>query len=271
MRGARRSCRPRALDGERVLELSSITFACSDPRRVAEFWAAVLGYRVQQPERSESWLASDPAGEGVDLFFNRMPKTPTIELPIHLDVNVPDREAEVRRLRELGAHLVVTKTDEIGTLRETFTVMRDPEGNGFCVQAPPQTEGPYVGNVTFACAEPKRLAAFWSEALGWPEEEDAADFLDMLLEAGLDPAELEAYGAVRRSDGRRPRFLFQRRQKSPTESIPIHLDFRTADRADEVERLTAAGATTVATKTRPDTGGTWTVMRDPEGNPFCVE
>jgi hypothetical protein len=31
-------------------------------------------------------------GEGPDLFFKRMRKSPTIELPIHLDVNVPDRE-----------------------------------------------------------------------------------------------------------------------------------------------------------------------------------
>jgi hypothetical protein len=36
-------------------------------------------------------------GEGPDLFFKRMRKSPTIELPIHLDVNVPDREAEVNR------------------------------------------------------------------------------------------------------------------------------------------------------------------------------
>jgi hypothetical protein len=65
-------------------------------------------------------------GEGPDLFFKRMRKSPTIELPIHLDVNVPDREAEVNRIIGLGAKLVETKTSEAGELKENFTVLRDP-------------------------------------------------------------------------------------------------------------------------------------------------
>jgi predicted enzyme related to lactoylglutathione lyase len=255
-----------------VLRLNHITFACDDPRRVAEFWAAVLEYGPEQPAGSESWTASDPRGEGPELLFNHMTKSPTIELPIHLDVNVPDREAEVARLLGLGAHLVVTKTSSIGSLEETFTVMRDPEGNGFCVQGSRErTPQPYVGNVTFSCAEPERLAAFWSAALAWPEEEDDEDFLQMLRDAGLDPAELHAYAALRHREGRRPRLLFQRRQKSPTASIPIHLDFRTDDREAELERLTGLGAAVLETNVRPESGRAWMVLGDPEGNPFCVE
>ena len=102
-----------------MLRLGGITFACEDTRAVAEFWAAVLGYEV---------LSSDAdcfaRGEGPELFFKRMRKSPTIELPIHLDVNVPDREAEVNRIIGLGAKLVETKTSEAGDLRETFTVLR---------------------------------------------------------------------------------------------------------------------------------------------------
>ena len=255
-----------------MLRLSNITFACDDPHRVAKFWAAMLGYELERPPRSESWAAADPRGEGPGLLFNRIEKTRTIELPIHLDVNVPDREAEVARLRGLGAHIVVTKTESIGSLEETFTVMRDPEGNGFCVQGPdPRKPHPYVGNVTFSCAEPERLAAFWSDALGWPEEEVGDDFLQMLRDAGLDPAEFHAYAALRHPEGRRPRILFQRRQKSPTTSIPIHLDFQTENREAEIQRLLGIGATVVETKTQPDTGRTWTVLRDPEDNPLCVE
>ena len=37
----------------------------------------------------------------------------------------------------------------------------------------------------------------------------------------------------------------------------------------EIDRLTALGAAVVETRTADDR--TWTVMRDPEGNPFCVE
>jgi predicted enzyme related to lactoylglutathione lyase len=73
---------------------------------------------------------------------------------------------------------------------------------------------------------------------------------------------------VRQPEGRRPRFLFQRREKSRPESHPIHLDFGTDDREAEIERLTSAGASVVETKV--GTNITFTVMRDPEGNPFCV-
>jgi predicted enzyme related to lactoylglutathione lyase len=51
-------------------------------------------------------------------------------------------------------------------------------------------------------------------------------------------------------------------------SYPIHLDFGTDDREAEIERLTNAGASVVETKV--GTNITFTVMRDPEGNPFCV-
>jgi hypothetical protein len=47
----------------------------------------------------------------------------------------PLTEAEVQRLLGLGARIVATKTNRIqGVISETCTVMRDPEGNGFCVQ-----------------------------------------------------------------------------------------------------------------------------------------
>jgi predicted enzyme related to lactoylglutathione lyase len=250
-----------------MLRLNHVTFACDEPQRVAEFWAELLSYEAE--DRGHSWAASDPAHDGVGLFFNRMAKSPTIELPIHLDINVPDREAELQRLLGMGARLVETKTHSIGDLSEEWTVMRDPEGNGFCIQSPPGTPGPLVGNVTFSAAEPTELGKFWANALGWPDEPIDPSFAQKLLDAGMDEHEMTAFYVTRERPDSRPRFLFQRREKSRPESYPIHLDFKTEDRDAEIERLTAAGATVVQTKTAGDT--TWTVMRDPEGNPFCVE
>ena len=252
-----------------MVRLEHVTFASHEPRRLAEFWANVLDYEVEAGGDSESARVVDSNGSGLPLSFSRMPKTRTLELPIHLDVNVPDREAEIRRLLELGARLVETKTSAIGELSETWTVMRDPEGNGFCVQEPPRTERRYLGNITFSCAAPKELARFWSEALGWPEEGVEDDFLQMLRDAGIDEWELSAFAVVREGERTRPRLLFQRRQKSPTESIPIHLDLVADDREAEVERLTRAGASLKETKTTAS-GFTFSVMRDPEGIPFCV-
>jgi predicted enzyme related to lactoylglutathione lyase len=247
-----------------MLRLEQITFACEDPKLVGEFWAELLdGYTAEGS--GESWRAT---GDGTTLSFSRMEKSPTIELPIHLDVNVPDREAELQRLLGLGARLVETKSHSVGELSETWTVMRDPEGNGFCIQSPPNAlPERYIGNVTFSCAEPVRLGRFWAEALGWPDEPIDEGFLQTLRDAGMDEREFDAFYVTRNADGSRPRFLFQRREKSRPKSYPIHLDFGSDDREADIERLTRAGASVVETKSNPR--HTWTIMRDPEGNPFC--
>jgi predicted enzyme related to lactoylglutathione lyase len=244
-----------------MLRLDHITFACAEPGRVAEFWAALLdGYTTD---------GNFARGEGPELCFREAEKSPAIELPIHLDVNVPDREEELQRILELGGKLVETKSHQIGELSESWTVMRDPEGNGFCIQSPPNTDACRIGNVTFSCANPIRLGRFWAAALGWPDEPIDPGFIQTLLDAGMDPRETEAFYVTRESRTSRPRFLFQRREKSRPASYPIHLDFRTDDRGAELERIQQLGATVEETKS--DEERTWTVMRDPESNPFCVE
>jgi predicted enzyme related to lactoylglutathione lyase len=249
-----------------MLRLNHITFACENPRGLAEFWAMVLDYETE-PSGDDCFARGE---EGPELFFKRMPKSPTIELPIHLDVNVPDREAELERLLGLGAKLVETKSHAIGELSETWTVMRDPEGNGFCIQTghtpPPKS---FIGNVTFSCAEPVALGQFWAEALGWPDEPIDPGFIRQLLDAGMDERETESFYVTRETRTSRPRLLFQRREKSRPEHHPIHLDFWADDREAEIERLGGVGAAVEQTKTAGDR--TWTIMRDPEGNPFCVE
>ena len=198
-----------------------------------------------------------------------MEKSETIEVPIHVDVNVPDREAELNRILQLGGQLVETRSDSIGNFSETWTVMRDPEGNGFCIQSPPSTPPHrYIGNVTFSCAEPRELGAFWADALGWPEEETDQGFLQQLRDAGVAERDLSGFYVIRPPNAGRPRFLFQRREKSRPASYPIHLDFSADDRESEVERLERAGASVVETK--EDANLTFTILRDPEGNPFCV-
>jgi predicted enzyme related to lactoylglutathione lyase len=130
-----------------VASLGNITFACADPARLAGFWAAALGYELQEApaEFMEAWLAAgrdpndaaaivDPGGQGPRFFFKKGARTPTTSIPIHLDLNAEDREAEVERLVALGATVVETKTQSTGPYTEVWTVMRDPEGNGFCVQ-----------------------------------------------------------------------------------------------------------------------------------------
>ena|SRR5687767_8825525 len=132
-----------------MARIGNITFACENPLPLADFWAAATGYvPIEVPEdvrkQAERLIAEGrldatgwallvpPEGEsGPRLLFQRRPKSPTTDVPIHLDLWTDDREAEVERLRGLGASVVETKTSD--TFGETWTVMRDPEGNGFCI------------------------------------------------------------------------------------------------------------------------------------------
>ena len=128
--------------------IANVTFACADPGRLAEFWAAVLDYEVQQlPEEilqrlrdagvdmSSRAACIDPAGGGPRLFFVKKEKTPTTSIPIHLDVAVEDVEAAVVRFEALGARVKERKSETLGPFTESWVVMADPEENGFCVQA----------------------------------------------------------------------------------------------------------------------------------------
>ena len=133
-----------------MARIGNVTFACENPRALAEFWCAAIGYEMQEapPEFLDAWRAAgrdpegaaaavDPEGRSPRFFFIRKPKRPEVEgtsTPIHLDLDAEDREAEVERLMGLGARLIETRTRTTGEWVETWTEMQDPEGNGFCVQ-----------------------------------------------------------------------------------------------------------------------------------------
>ena len=128
-----------------------------------------------------------------------------------------------------------------------------------------------ISTVTFACEEPARLAAFWAAATGYVPVEIPPGRLAE-IEAAYERGELErgSWAILQHPDQIGPRLLFHRRPKSATEHIPIHLDLAVDDVDAEVERLVALGASVVERKADPF-GGSFTVMRDPEGNGFCVE
>ncbi len=124
--------------------IREIVFDCAHPARLARFWAEVLqGYAVRAYDEAEiQRLAalgftpeSDPTvlvdGPGPILCFQRVDGRDHSANRIHLDVTVPDRRGEAERLIGLGA-TIARKT-------EGYTVMRDPEGNRFCLVEPRQS------------------------------------------------------------------------------------------------------------------------------------
>lgn len=116
------------------VSLLAVIVDCRDPRRQAEFWARALAYKVSQRNPDE-FLVSDPAGVGGSLYFMKVPEPKVGKNRLHLDlVTSGSMEAEVTRLAEAEAELVEVRQDPASYDNpDTWTVMRDPEGNEFCV------------------------------------------------------------------------------------------------------------------------------------------
>jgi predicted enzyme related to lactoylglutathione lyase len=116
------------------VSLLAVIVDCHDPRRQAEWWAQVLAYEVNQRNPDE-FQVSDPAGAGGLLYFMKVPEPKVGKNRLHLDLVTPgSMGAEVARLVGAGAQVVEVRQDPASYDNpDTFTVMRDPEGNEFCV------------------------------------------------------------------------------------------------------------------------------------------
>ena len=137
-----------------------VTFDCGDPSALAKFWATVLGYVPQPPppgfptwdaaldawgvpadQRNERSALVDPDAAGPRIFFQRVPEGKSAKNRVHLDVRAASGlegdermaalEAEAARLVPMGAAQV--ERFEPGPMDSGFIVMRDPEGNEFCL------------------------------------------------------------------------------------------------------------------------------------------
>lgn len=113
------------------LALRVITFDAHDPRRLAEFWAAALGWLVEDV-RGE--VAVEPPADlpwDVHLLFLPVDDTKQAKNRCHPDLHTDDLEREVARLTTLGAALQARHADV-----SRWAIMHDPEGNEFCIVQP---------------------------------------------------------------------------------------------------------------------------------------
>lgn len=115
-----------------------------------------------------------------------------------------------------------------------------------------------ISELVIDASDPDRLAAFWSEVLGYVElgrEDDGS------IEIGPPDA---GFG------GPQPTLVLSPSSDPRAAKLPLHFDVNATDRDQdaELERLLALGAR------HADVGqsGTenWYVLADPEGNEFCL-
>ena len=130
--------------------------------------------------------------------------------------------------------------------------------------------------VTFDCAEPARVAAFWCEVLGYVVEPDEdADGVDHAPSADQGSA-----AACVDPTGVGPRLYFQRVPEAKGVKNRLHLDVRVgtglvgeerlAALEAECARLVALGAGRLRLLPADDENESCLVMQDVEGNEFCL-
>jgi hypothetical protein len=101
---------------------------------LATFWSQALGYELREANDREAEIV-DPSGRGWPLLFLVVPEGKTVKNRLHLDIRPPrSMDEEVYRLEAAGA-TVQRRVDEDDSF---WTVMRDPEGNEFCVLRGPE-------------------------------------------------------------------------------------------------------------------------------------
>lgn len=109
--------------------VTAVMHDTSDLDRAIAFWCEILGLEVVHRDERYAYL-SRLGGDGPRLAFQLVPEVKMGKNRLHLDVRVPERAEFAARVVGLGGEVV-------GEHQEgdypAWTVMRDPEGNEFCI------------------------------------------------------------------------------------------------------------------------------------------
>ncbi|WP_030293456.1 VOC family protein [Streptomyces katrae] len=136
--------------------------------------------------------------------------------------------------------------------------------------------------VTFDCAEPTRVARFWSEVLGYvaPPPEGFATWED--FDRAVPPEQQgPAYASCADPTGVGPRLFFQRVPEGKVVKNRVHLDVRVGTGLVGEERLAALeaacarliplGAVRGQLLLADGVNESCLLMQDIEGNEFCLD
>jgi hypothetical protein len=112
-----------------VVGLSMVCFDANDPPTLAQFWADLLGGERTVDADGDAWVVLPTGGPRLD--FLRVPEAKTTKNRLHLDIHSTDVEAATHEALALGA----TLADDVYDGKQ-WQVLRDPEGNEFCLLPP---------------------------------------------------------------------------------------------------------------------------------------
>jgi catechol 2,3-dioxygenase-like lactoylglutathione lyase family enzyme len=113
------------------LHLATVVVNVQDMARAVDFWCAALGYQPREAEWDpEFMMLVDPGGSGLPVSLQLAAAAPTEPVRLHFDLYTSEQQRHVARLVGLGA-------SEVADWRyppdADFVVLRDPDGNEFCI------------------------------------------------------------------------------------------------------------------------------------------
>jgi hypothetical protein len=114
--------------------ISELVIDAQNPDTLAAFWCEILGY--VELGRDEDSIEIGPAEAGFGGLQPTIVFSPTTDprpdkLPLHLDVSPTDQDQDAELGRLLAAGAVPADIGQSG--QENWHVLRDPEGNEFCL------------------------------------------------------------------------------------------------------------------------------------------
>lgn len=113
------------------LHLATVVVNVRDIPQAVQFWQAALGYAPRDSTWDEQFMTLvDPAGRGTAVSLQLSDEDPHQPVRVHLDLYTSEQGRHVERLVGLGA----TRADDWPYPDDCdFVVLRDPDGNEFCV------------------------------------------------------------------------------------------------------------------------------------------
>ncbi|HLH46345.1 MAG TPA: VOC family protein [Acidimicrobiales bacterium] len=104
-----------------------ICIDCVEPEALARWWSRLIGGDVEVDRDGDVVLHAQP----LPLLFLRVPERKAVKNRLHVDIRSTDYEAAVRQAVAIGAQ----PAEDVYT-GDRWQVLRDPEGNEFCILRP---------------------------------------------------------------------------------------------------------------------------------------
>lgn len=236
------------------LELVHLALDSLSPKSAATWWSQALGW----PRDVDAWglegVHPPPGQPGVAVRFlaSDQPKARRNRLHLHLGcAGLSARRAMADRLISSGG-----RRADVGQGRSAKLVLRDPDGNEFCLAEPLQgyENTGVVSEIIVPARNPDDLATFWAAALGYERAR--------AVNENGDPVT-----GLRRPDQTGPALTVVRSEEAPPRLGRTRMALGSnADLPHTVEHLVSLGAK----KRNDEPENHAVVLHDPEGTAFCL-